>query len=88
MAGGYSRRFERAGSTVIRHPYIVIGVWVAVAVVLALSFPQLERVVKSQSVDPFPAIWPRSRFSIAWLIHSGSRVRRRWWSSPSRANRG
>lgn len=54
MAGGYSRRFERAGSTVIRHPYIVIGVWVAVAVVLALSFPQLERVVKSQSVDPFP----------------------------------
>ena len=38
----------------LRHKAIVVGVWLGLAVVLALAFPQLESVVRQQSVDPVP----------------------------------
>lgn len=42
-----------AGFTV-RHKALVIGAWLGVAVMLALLFPQLETVVRQQSVDLLP----------------------------------
>jgi RND superfamily putative drug exporter len=42
-----------AGFTV-RHKALVIGAWMAVAVVLAVLFPQLETVVRQQSVELIP----------------------------------
>lgn len=39
----------------LRHKFVVLGAWVGIGVVLALAFPQLESVVRKQSVDPIPA---------------------------------
>ena len=38
----------------MRHKALVIGGWIAVAVLLALVFPQLETVVRQQSVNLIP----------------------------------
>lgn len=52
--GEYSRSLGQVGRFVLSHKALVAGVWVAVAVVLAVLFPQLETVVRQQSVDPIP----------------------------------
>jgi RND superfamily putative drug exporter len=38
----------------VRHKALVIGVWVGAAVLLAMLFPQLETVMRQQSVDLIP----------------------------------
>ena len=47
----YSARLAALGRFTLRHKALVIGVWLGAAVVLALLFPQLETVVRQQSVD-------------------------------------
>ena len=53
--GEYSAILARVGRFSIRHKLVVVGAWILVGVALALAFPQLEAVVKEQSVDPIPA---------------------------------
>ncbi|MBX8689330.1 hypothetical protein A5722_01635 [Mycobacterium vulneris] len=50
----YSLRLGRLAAFTVRHKALVIGGWLALAVVLALLFPQLETVVRQQSVDLIP----------------------------------
>lgn len=50
----YSPRLARLGAFAVRHKALVFGVWIGTAVVLALLFPQLETVVRQQSVDLVP----------------------------------
>jgi RND superfamily putative drug exporter len=50
----YSPRLARLGAFSVRHKALVFGVWIGAAVVLALLFPQLETVVRQQSVDLVP----------------------------------
>ncbi|KAA0112644.1 RND family transporter [Mycolicibacterium sp. P9-22] len=50
----YSARLAALGRFTLRHKALVIGVWLGAAVVLALLFPQLETVVRQQSVDLIP----------------------------------
>jgi RND superfamily putative drug exporter len=50
----YSERLARLGTFAVRHKILVFGVWIGTAVVLALLFPQLETVVRQQSVDLVP----------------------------------
>ncbi|CQD04474.1 hypothetical protein A5746_16215 [Mycolicibacterium conceptionense] len=50
----YSPRLARLGAFTIRHKALVFGLWIGTAVVLALLFPQLETVVRQQSVDLVP----------------------------------
>ena len=50
----YSGWLAALGGFTVRHKVLVIGTWLAVAVVLALLFPQLETVVRQQSVDLIP----------------------------------
>jgi RND superfamily putative drug exporter len=38
----------------VRHKVLTIGVWIGAAIILALLFPQLETVVRQQSVDLIP----------------------------------
>ncbi|MEI2818657.1 MAG: MMPL family transporter [Microthrixaceae bacterium] len=38
----------------MRHKALTIGVWIGAAIVLALLFPQLETVVRQQSVNLIP----------------------------------
>ncbi len=42
------------GRFTVRHKALTIGVWIGAAIVLALLFPQLETVVRQQSVDLIP----------------------------------
>ena len=51
----YSSTLGRIARFTLTHKSLVIGVWIAVGVVLAVLFPQLETVVRQQSVDPIPA---------------------------------
>ena len=51
----YSSTLGRVARFTLTHKSLVIGVWIAVGVVLAVLFPQLETVVRQQSVDPIPA---------------------------------
>ena len=51
----YSATLGRLARFTLAHRSLVIGAWVAVGVVLAILFPQLETVVRQQSVDPIPA---------------------------------
>ncbi|MGJ0119938.1 RND family transporter [Williamsia sp. MIQD14] len=53
--GEYSQSLGRLARYVLAHKALVVTVWVATAVVLAVLFPQLETVVRAQSVDPIPA---------------------------------
>ena len=50
----YSARLGALAAFTIRHKAVVMGAWIAVAVVLALLFPQLETVVRQQSVELIP----------------------------------
>src|SRR6202034_2620590 len=50
----YSALLAGVARFAVRHKAIVIGVWLGLAVVLAVTFPQLETVVRQQSVDPVP----------------------------------
>ena len=50
----YSAALARLGAFVVRHKALAFGVWIGSAVVLALLFPQLETVVRQQSVDLIP----------------------------------
>ncbi len=50
----YSGRLAAVGAFTLRHKALVIGVWIGTAVVLAVLFPQLETVVRQQSVDLVP----------------------------------
>ncbi|WP_448405217.1 MMPL/RND family transporter [Mycolicibacterium sp. XJ647] len=50
----YSRRLAAVGAFTLRHKALVIGLWIGTAVVLAVLFPQLETVVRQQSVDLVP----------------------------------
>ncbi|CAM3302500.1 hypothetical protein AXK57_17990 [Tsukamurella pulmonis] len=51
----YSATLARVARYALAHKVVVVGAWLAVGVVLALAFPQLETVVRQQSVDPIPA---------------------------------
>ncbi|MGP3709162.1 MMPL/RND family transporter [Gordonia paraffinivorans] len=51
----YSTTLGRLARFTLAHRFLVIGAWVAVGIVLAILFPQLETVVRQQSVDPIPA---------------------------------
>ncbi len=53
-ADHYSALLAGVARFAVRHKMIVVGVWLGLAVVLALAFPQLETVVRRQSVDPVP----------------------------------
>ncbi len=50
----YSPALARLGAFTLRHKALVIGLWIGTAVVLAVLFPQLETVVRQQSVDLVP----------------------------------
>jgi RND superfamily putative drug exporter len=50
----YSVRLAGVARFAVSHKWVVVGTWVGLAVVLALLFPQLETVVKQQSLDPIP----------------------------------
>ena len=54
-AGGV---FRRLGDFVVRWPWVVIGCWVALAVVLPPLFPSLAEVTQKQPVSPLPASAP------------------------------
>lgn len=66
----YSPRLARLGTFAVRHKVLVFGVWIGVAVLLALLFPQLETVVRQQSVDLVPPDAPSlqavERMSVAF----------------------
>ena len=50
----HSVRLAAVARFTVTHKRIVIGTWLGLAVVLAMLFPQLETVVKQQSLDPIP----------------------------------
>lgn len=53
-SGEYSPRLAALGRFTLQHKALVIGSWIGVAVVLAVVFPQLETVVRQQSVQLLP----------------------------------
>ena len=50
--------FQRLGNFVVRWPWVVIGCWIAVAVVLPPLFPTMAEVTQQQPVSPLPASAP------------------------------
>jgi RND superfamily putative drug exporter len=54
-AGGV---FQRLGDFIVRWPWVVIGCWVALAVVLSLSFPSLTEMTQKHPVALLPASAP------------------------------
>jgi putative drug exporter of the RND superfamily len=52
------RVFQRLGDFVVRWPWVVIGIWIALAVVLPLVVPSLTGVIQKQPVTPLPADAP------------------------------
>lgn len=52
--GEYSPRLAALGRFTLRHKALVIGAWIGLAVILAVLFPQLETVVRQQSVPLLP----------------------------------
>lgn len=50
----YSVRLAGVARFAVTHKGIIIGTWLGLAVVLAMLLPQLETVVKQQSLDPIP----------------------------------
>ncbi|MEP9415548.1 RND family transporter [Gordonia sp. VNQ95] len=52
--GEYSVTLERLARFTLRHKALVVLAWVAAAIALAVAFPQLEAVVRDQSLDPLP----------------------------------
>jgi putative drug exporter of the RND superfamily len=57
-AAGSGGGFGRLGNYVVRRPLMVIGFWVAVAALLAVSFPSLSKVVAEHPVQLLPADAP------------------------------
>ena len=53
--GEYSAQLEKVAWFTLRRKGFAASVWVVVAVGLAVLFPQLESVIRQQSVDPIPA---------------------------------
>ncbi|OBH05770.1 hypothetical protein A5696_25140 [Mycobacterium sp. E2699] len=53
-SGEYSARLAALGQFTLRHKALVIGAWIGAAAVLAVIFPQLEAVVRQQSVQLLP----------------------------------
>ncbi|MDP7721651.1 MMPL family transporter [Mycobacterium sp. TY814] len=53
-SGEYSARLAALGAFALRHKALVIGAWIGAAVILAVVFPQLETVVRHQSVQLLP----------------------------------
>ncbi len=51
----YSAHLEKVAWFTLRRKGFVASVWVVVAIGLAVLFPQLESVIRQQSVDPIPA---------------------------------
>ncbi len=66
--GEYSRTLERLARFTLRHKLAVVGAWIAAAAALAILFPQLEAVVREQSLDPLP---PRDVASFQSLDRMG-----------------
>ena len=60
--------FKRLGDVVVRWPWLVIGLWIAVAVVLPPLFPTLVEATQDQPVSPLPADAP----SIVATQHVGA----------------
>lgn len=54
-AGEYSVLLERLAWFTLRRKGVVALAWIVVAVGLAVLFPQLESIIRQQSVDPIPA---------------------------------
>ena len=54
-AGGV---FQRLGDFIVRRPWVVIGIWIAFAVVLPPLFPSLAVLIQNQPVTPLPADAP------------------------------
>lgn len=52
--GAYSDRLARLAGFSIRHKVLIIGMWVVSAAALTVLFPQLETVVRQQSVNLIP----------------------------------
>jgi putative drug exporter of the RND superfamily len=50
--------FQRLGDVVVRWPLVVIGLWVAVAAILPLTFPSLEQMVARYPVAILPTNAP------------------------------
>ena len=50
----YSTRLAALAGFTVRHKALVIGAWLGAAVLLAMLFPQLETVVREQSVNLLP----------------------------------
>ena len=50
--------FQSLGDLVVRWPWLVIGFWVALAVVLPPLFPKLADVTQKQPISPLPANAP------------------------------
>lgn len=66
----YSPRLARLGAFAVEHKILIFSVWIGTAVVLALLFPQLETVVRQQSVDlvphDVPSLQTIDRMSVAF----------------------
>lgn len=54
-AGGF---FQQLGDIVVRWPWLVIGIWIALAVVLPPLLPTLVEATQKQPVSPLPADAP------------------------------
>ena len=50
--------FQRLGDLVVRWPWVVIGLWVALAAVLPLTFPSLTEMAQKHPVAILPADAP------------------------------
>jgi putative drug exporter of the RND superfamily len=50
--------FQRLGDFVVRWPWVVIGCWVALAVILPPLFPSLAEVTQKQPLSPLPTSAP------------------------------
>ncbi|WP_082953365.1 RND family transporter [Mycobacterium sp. E3251] len=59
--GEYSARLAALGGLAVRRKAWVIGTWIGVAAILAIAFPQLETVVRQQSVQLLPGDVPSFR---------------------------
>jgi RND superfamily putative drug exporter len=47
--------FSLLGRTVVRLPWLVISAWIALVVVLFMTFPALTKVVENQTIQPLPS---------------------------------
>lgn len=54
----HSSLFVRLGSVIVRWPWLVIGIWLAVAAALPLTFPSLTLMVQQRPVAILPSHAP------------------------------